>query len=151
METVEAPLRKGESREFRVAASSARPGESVESFRVTPGLPEVLAGREADAPGTIFLGGLLECAALDVDLTADQPRVTVDLADRGAAAEGAPLPRLECQLLLGRAGRLVWTGRWILVPSPDPENGGLRRIRWTLHDAPGVAGCVLFFRVRERR
>ena len=77
--------------------------------------------------------------------------VVLDGPAAATAAEGPPLPRLECQLLLGRAGRLVWTGRWILVPSPDPENGGLRRIRWNLHDAPGVAGCVLFLRVRERR
>jgi hypothetical protein len=149
--TVEAPLRKGESREFRVAASSIREGEKVEGFRVAPGLPEVLTAAQDGAAGTTFLGGLLECVALDVDLTADDPRVTVDLAARGDAADGAPLPRLECQLLLGRAGRLLWTGPWILVPSPDAESGGVRRIRWNIHGAPGVAGSVLFLRVRERR
>lgn len=152
METVEAPLRRGESREFRVQASSVQPGERVDGFRVAPGLPGVLTERAADdRPGTTFLGGLLECDALDVDLTSDPPRVVVDLVARGEDAGAAPLARLECQLLLGRAGRLVWSGPWILVPAPDAENRGRRRIRWTIHDAPGVAGCVPFLRVRERR
>jgi hypothetical protein len=142
-ESVEAPLRSGETRPFRATLAALRGGEAPASFRVVPGLPEVLTAGGEGMPGTTFLGGLVECVSLEADLTGPKRQVTVGLAPRGAA-EAAPLPPLEAQLLIGRAGELRWTGPWILVSRE-------RRIQWNLDDAPGLAGCELFLRIREKR
>jgi len=75
----------------------------------------------------------------------------VGLAGRGAAAGDAVLPPLEGQLLVARAGTLVWTGPWIVLPLSDPDGGSVRRVRWNLPEVAGLAGSHLFLRVRERR
>jgi hypothetical protein len=150
-ETVEAPLRRGEARRFRVTLAALRPGEQVREFRVAAGLPQVLSAGQDGAPGTTFLGGLLECVSLDLELTGAHRQVTVGLADHGAVSGGTPLPPLEAQLLCGRAGELVYAGPWVLVPRADPDGGKARRIRWNLDGAPGLAGCDVFLRVREKR
>jgi hypothetical protein len=149
-ETLEAPLRAGETRTFQATLASLLPGEVPASFRVVAGVPELLtAGETPDGTrrsGTTFLGGALECVTLEADLTAEHRMVTVGLASRGAA-----LPPLEAQLLISRAGELQWTGPWILVPKPAGEGTGARRIQWNLDAAPHLAGCDLYLRVREKR
>jgi hypothetical protein len=150
-ESIEAPLRKGEKRFLRVGLASLAEGEKPVSFRVTAGLPEVLAARGADGQaGTTFMGGLLECVRLEADLVGQRRVVVVGLAGRPSSPGDPPLPRIEAQLLVSRAGVLQWTGPWILVPTVDgPE--GERRIQWNLDAAPGLAACELFLRVREKR
>jgi hypothetical protein len=150
-ETVEAPLRAGESRRFRVTLSALRGGETPASFRVAAGVPEVLTAGGDGMPGTTFLGGLLECVLLEADLTGPRRQVTVGLADRGAGPGGRKGMPLEGQLLLGRAGDLVYAGPWILVPRADPDGGKVRRIQWNLDAAPGLGGCDVFLRIREKR
>lgn len=142
--TLEAPLARGETREFRAALAGAGPPAS---FRVLAGPPELLAAAAEGLPGTTFLGGLLECVSLEADLVAESPTVTVGLRDRA----GAALPPLEGQLLLARAGSLVWSGPWILLPRGDPERDGLRTVHWNLPRERSLAGASLFLRVRARR
>ena len=147
IETVEVPLRRGETREVRVALSGRRSGERPARFRVVAGLPEILAARVDEGhPGTTFLGGLVECSALEADLTAEIPQVTVTLEDRGTA-----MPPLEAQLLLARAGSLTWSGPWILVPRASGEGARVRTIHWNLPRGTSAAGCTLYLRVREKR
>lgn len=150
-ETVEAPLAPGQSRALSVTLGARGAGDVPSSFRVVAGLPEVLASPSGDLPGTTFLGGLLECVELQADLTGRAPSVSVGLAGRGAAASGARLPALEGQLLVARAGTLVWTGPWIVLPRSDPEGGSVQRVRWNLPEVAGLAGSHLYLRVRERR
>ena len=150
-ETVEAPLARGQTRVLRVVLGARQGGADPVGFRVVAGLPEVLAARSGPDPGATFLGGLLECVELDADLTARAPTVSVGLAERGAVAAGAPLPPLEGQLLAARAGALAWTGPWVLLPRTAPDGGGVRRLRWTLPETQGLAGCHLYLRVREKR
>ncbi len=151
-ESVEAPLKAGETRWIRAALAALLPGETPASFRVVAGLPELLTAGGADGqPGTTFLGGLLECVSLEADLVGVHRRVTVVLAERGSPGGRAPLPPLEAQLLIGRAGDLQWTGPWILVPNAGREGAAERRIQWNLDGAPGLAACDLFLRVREKR
>lgn len=150
-ETVEAPLARGEARALAVTLGARAPGEVPASFRVVAGLPEVLASPSGDLSGTTFLGGLLECVELRADLTGQAPSVSVGLTGRGAAADDAFLPALEGQLLAARAGSLVWTGPWIVLPRSDPDGGTVRRIRWNLPEVAGLAGSHLYLRVRERR
>jgi hypothetical protein len=151
IETVEAPLGRGESRAFEVRLPRAEEDPAPTGFRVVAGLPEVLAAPAEGRRGTTFLGGLLECAELDADLTGPDRRVIVGLADRPAAAGAVPLPPLEGQLLLARSGGLVWTGPWIVLPRGDPEGGRVRRVRWNLPDVPGLPGSTIYLRIRERR
>jgi hypothetical protein len=150
-ETVEAPLARGQTRVLRAKLGARDGGGDPVGFRVVAGLPEVLVAGGGDLPGATFLGGLLECVELDADLTAKAPTVAVGLAERGAAAEGARLPPLEVQLLAARAGSLAWSGPWVLLPRKDPDGGGVRRLRWTLPESPGLPGCHLYLRVREKR
>lgn len=150
-ETVEAPLRAGETRRIAVTLSARRAGERLAAFRVAAGVPEILTAGGNGMPGTTFLGGLLECVSLEAELTAAHRQVTVGLTERGAATAGVSLPALEGQLLCSRAGELVYAGPWILVPRSNPDGGKVRRIQWNLDGAPGLAGCDLFLRVREKR
>jgi len=149
-ETVEVPLAKGEMRMVRVSLTRREDGAPT-AFRVAAGIPEFLARREEDRPGTTFLGGLLECRELVADLTAEKPTVEVGLAAVPGMAAAAALPPLEAQLLLARTGRLVWRGPWILLPRADAGNAEVRTVRWDLSRAPGVAGCAIYLRVREKR
>jgi hypothetical protein len=149
-ETVEAPLARGESRAMSVTLGARGAGETPVGFRVVAGLPEVLAAPAEGLPGTTFLGGLLECVELRADLTGSAPSVTVGLAARGGAG-ARRLPDLEGQLLAARAGNLVWTGPWIVLPRADPGGEAVRRLRWSLPAVEGLAGSHLYLRVREKR
>ncbi|MCK6480650.1 MAG: hypothetical protein L6R43_11015 [Planctomycetes bacterium] len=154
--TLEAPLRGGEERSFRAAPPALPVGGVPARFRVVAGPPELLAAAAGSASGTTFLGGLLECVALETDFTAAAPSISVALRARGPAAGPAPsgaavLPSLEAQLLLARAGRLVWSGPWVLLPGPDDAAGGNRTLRWNLPREESLAGCSPFLRVREKR
>ncbi len=147
IETVEAPLGRGEERGYRVPFPGRGPGERPDRFRVAAGLPEMLTAGEGEAhPGTTFLGGLLECVRLEVDLTSETPRVTVGLAERGAVP-----PALETRLFLARNGAIVWSGPWILLPRPGGEGPRERGVAWRLPRDLPAAGCALYLRVRERR
>ena len=148
-ESLEAPLRTGETRRLKATLATLLEGETTATFRVAAGLPEILAAGDDTHPGTTFLGGLLECVSLEADLTSEHRTVTVGLAERGAG--GGALPALEAQLLFGRAGVLQWTGPWILVPKSGGEGSKERRIQWNLDAAPGLTACDLFLRVREKR
>jgi hypothetical protein len=150
-ETIEAPMRRGETRRFRATLATLAEGEQVRGLRVAAGVPQQVTAREEGVAGTTFLGGILECVALEADLTGPHRGVKVTLAVRGDAAADAALPALEAQLLCGRAGDLVWSGPWVLVPRGDPDGGMARRIRWNLDGAPGLGGCDVFLRVREKR
>jgi hypothetical protein len=148
---VEAPLARGQTRALTVTLGSRPEGAVPSGFRVVAGLPEVLASPGGGSPGTTFLGGLLECVELQADLTGRAPSVAVGLAGRGAAAAAGSLPDIEGQLLVARAGSLVWSGPWIVLPRSDPDGGAVRRIRWNLPEVAGLAGSHLYLRVRERR
>ncbi|MHC4821772.1 MAG: hypothetical protein ACYTDX_08655 [Planctomycetota bacterium] len=146
-ETFEAPLRRGETRAFTVRLSTP---ESVPaaSFRIVPGIPEVLCPRDGEGPGTSFLGGRLECVELEMALTSDLPRIRVGLLpeDADAATLG-----VEARLFLVRHDSVVWVGSWVVLPHPGPESGGLRRLQWTLRDGERLAGCIPYLRIRGRR
>ncbi len=149
LETVEAPLAAGETRAFRVVPSRVDGGAPVR-FRVDAGSPEILAVAEGGGRGTTFLGGRMECVELEMDLTAAEPFASVGLAPtRGASA--ASLGSLEAQLLLSRAGRLVWAGPWIRIPEAVRGEDAVRRLRWNLRSAGGTAGTTPYLRVRERQ
>ncbi len=150
-ETVEAPLASGQEREYRVTLPLGGQDPRPSGFRVVAGLPEILAAPEDGSPGSTFLGGLLECAELEVDLTGPGRHVVVGLRDRPAVAGGTPVPPVEGQLLLARAGVLVWTGPWIRLPTADPDGGKVRRVRWNLPAEPGLAACTIYLRIREKR
>ena len=146
IETLEAPMARGEEREFRVSFPGRGGAGKPDRFRVAAGLPEMLTAREEGSPGTTFLGGLLECVRLDADLTSESPRVTVGLEERGTL-----LPDLETRLFLARGGAIVWTGNWILLPRPATEGSRERGVTWRLPRDLPTAGCSLYLRVREKR
>jgi hypothetical protein len=143
--TAEAPVRAGSTHLVRVALPAG--ADAASGVRIIPGVPEILTMREEDLPGTTFLGGRLECTLLDARLTQEPPSVEVVLRPTGKG----DLPPIEAQLLLGRGGRIVWTGPWIVVPSPSAADGGGRRLRWSLSGAPETVGCTPYLRVRDRR
>lgn len=146
IESIEAPMARGEERDFRVAIPERGGARRPDVFRVAAGLPEMLTAREEDgSPGTTFLGGLLECVRLETDLTSESPRVTVGLAERGPA-----LPPLEARLFLARGGTILWSGSWILLPG---ATGGSRErgVTWRVPADLPAAGSSLYLRVREKR
>lgn len=147
--TIEAPLSRGEERAFAVAPP---PGLSAPParFRVLAGPPELLAAAAPGSQGTAFLGGLLECVALETALTDESPSVTVGLRERIPPGGGSALPPLEAQLLLARAGRLLWSGPWIRLPGPDAADG-VRSVLWRLPPGESLAGGSPYLRVREKR
>jgi hypothetical protein len=150
IETLEAPMRRGERRDLRATLAARKPEERPASFQVLPGLPERVAEGADGLPGTTFLGGRLECVELAADLTGERRQVSVGLAEREAPG-AEPLPALEGQLIVGRAGDLVWVGPWILLPKAGAGGSKVRRVRWNLDGAPGLGACELFLRVREKR
>jgi hypothetical protein len=147
--SAEAPLRAGAERRVQVRVPEG--ADAAAGFRVAPGFPDILTTREESGPGTRFVGGRLECVYLDPGLTSEPPYLEVGLARAATAPLPGEdgLPSLEARLLLARAGRTVWAGPWIVVPSERGE-AGERRIRWTLAGAPETVGCTPYLRVRVR-
>jgi hypothetical protein len=146
--TRELPLPAGARRELVIPAPPLTAGHFAGGFRVAPGVPEILTVRDSEGPGTLLLGGILECVELDMDTLAEDPYLALGLAPVAVSPQDAQ-PALEVQLLLLRSGSLVWAGPWVRLPEAGAGDRGVRRIRWKLRDVQRPAGATPYLRVRE--